>query len=111
MWDAFASGIAISIMRNGDKYNGENEFAEMKYMNLTVVTSNKPYGANDGSNTFFDGRVVPKFNLTEYGIHSGHVQTGVDDPFCFINGSNRGRCEVVLKLTYIFNLANYLIIL
>jgi hypothetical protein len=100
MWDSFATGVAISIMSNGDKYDGENEFSVMEYMNLTVVTSNKPYDANDGSNPFFNGQVVPKFNLTEYGVHSGHVQTRVDDPFCLINGSNRGRCEVLLNLPY-----------
>ncbi|KAJ3687609.1 hypothetical protein LUZ61_016773 [Rhynchospora tenuis] len=93
MWDSFTSGIAISIMRNGDKYNGENEFADMEYMNLTVITSNKPYGVDDDSNPFFNGREVPRFNLTKYGVHSGHVQTGLDDLFCLINGSNTGRCE------------------
>lgn len=101
MWDSFTAGIAISIMQNGDKFSGENDFAVMKYMNLTVVTSNKPYGINDGSNPLFNGRAVPKFNLTKYGVHSGHVQTGVGDPFCLINGSNWGRCEVVLKPTYL----------
>ncbi|XP_078179183.1 nucleoside hydrolase 3-like isoform X2 [Carex rostrata] len=93
MWDSFTAGIAISIMQNGDKFSGENDFAVMKYMNLTLVTSNKPYGINDGSNPLFNGRAVPKFNLTKYGVHSGHVQTGLGDPFCLINGSNWGRCE------------------
>ena len=63
MWDSFTSGVAISSMRN-DK-NGEfgNDFAELQYMNVTVITSNKPYGVHDGSNPLFDGRTTPKFGL------------------------------------------------
>ena len=56
MWDSFLSGVATSIMRNSHNHNGENEFAEMEYMNITVVTSNKPYGVYDGSNPVFDCR-------------------------------------------------------
>ena len=56
MWDSFLSGIATSIMGNSYNHNGENEFAEMEYMNITVVTSNKPYGVYDGSNPVFDCR-------------------------------------------------------
>ncbi|XP_073010370.1 nucleoside hydrolase 3-like [Typha latifolia] len=93
MWDSFLAGVALSIIRNGDKPLGDNEFAEMQYLNITVVTSNKPYGINDGSNPFFDGRSIPKFNLQKGSIHSGHVQTGVQDPFCFVNGSVKGQCE------------------
>ncbi|XP_074592724.1 nucleoside hydrolase 3-like isoform X3 [Curcuma longa] len=93
MWDSFASGVAVSIMRNGDDYYGENEFAEMEFINMTVVTSNEPYGVRDGSNPFFDGRSVPKFNLQKRGVHSGHVQTGVDDPFCLPKDGGKGRCE------------------
>ncbi|KAJ6828308.1 uncharacterized protein M6B38_364125 [Iris pallida] len=93
MWDSFTSGVAVSIMRNTHSTNGENEFAEMAYLNITVVTSNKPYGIYDGSNPFFDGRIIPKFNLTKDGVHSGHVQTGVDDPFCLVEGTGKGRCE------------------
>ncbi|KAG6527432.1 hypothetical protein ZIOFF_009534 [Zingiber officinale] len=93
MWDSFASGVAVSIMRNGDDYYGENEFAEMEFINMTVVTSNEPYGVHDGSNPFFDGRSVPKFNLQKLGVHSGHVQTGIDDPFCLPKDGGRGRCE------------------
>ncbi|WOL01824.1 hypothetical protein Cni_G10541 [Canna indica] len=93
MWDSFTSGIALSIMRNGDNYYGENEFAEMEYINITVVTSNTPYGIHDGSNPFFNGRVVPKFNLQKNGVHSGHVQTGIQDPFCFTKEGDKGKCE------------------
>ncbi|GKD23592.1 inosine/uridine-preferring nucleoside hydrolase domain-containing protein, partial [Tanacetum coccineum] len=94
MWDSFMTGIATSIMSNLHTKNGENEFAEVEYMNITVVTSNKPYGISDGSNSFFDGHEVPKFNLTKNGVHSGHVQTGIQDPFCL---QNNGRCKEVLN--------------
>jgi len=89
------AGVALSIMRNAHNKNGENEFAEMEYMNITVVTSNKPYGVRDGSNPFFDGRAVPKFNLKKNGVHSGHVQSGLQDPFCFVKGMGEGRCQVL----------------
>lgn len=92
MWDSFTSGVATSIMRNSHNHSGENEFAEMEYMNITVVTSNKPYGVYDGSNPFFDGRTVPKFNLKKGGVHSGHVQTGLRDPFC-IAKKGKGKCQ------------------
>ncbi|XP_050240248.1 nucleoside hydrolase 3-like isoform X2 [Quercus robur] len=92
MWDAFAAGVAISIMHKSNNTNGENEFAEMEYMNITVVTSNKPYGVHDGSNPFFDGRDVPRFNLTMGGVHSGHVQTGLRDPFCIVKNGT-GKCQ------------------
>ncbi|KAK7303182.1 hypothetical protein RJT34_14084 [Clitoria ternatea] len=92
MWDSFASGVAVSIMRNSNKNNGENEFADMEYMNITVITSNKPYGISDGSNPFFDGLKVPKFNLKKGGVHSGHVQLGLRDPFCFVE-NGKGRCK------------------
>ncbi|TVU19339.1 hypothetical protein EJB05_35483, partial [Eragrostis curvula] len=92
MWDSFAAGVALSSMRQGE-VDGGNDFAELEYMNITVVTSNKPYGVRDGSNPFFDGRAAPKFGLREGGVHSGHVQTGISDPFCVVPGSNRGRCE------------------
>ncbi|KAJ6764116.1 INOSINE-URIDINE PREFERRING NUCLEOSIDE HYDROLASE FAMILY PROTEIN [Salix koriyanagi] len=92
MWDSFTSGVAVSIMRTLHNQNGENEFAEMEYMNITVVTSNEPYGINDGSNPFFDDRKVPKFNLEKEGVHSGHVQTGLRDPFCIVQ-NGRGRCK------------------
>ncbi|OEL13666.1 hypothetical protein BAE44_0025316, partial [Dichanthelium oligosanthes] len=93
MWDSFTAGVAISSMRN-DK-NGElgNDFAELEYMNITVVTSNKPYGVHDGSNPLFDGRTTPKFGLQKFGVHSGHVQTGITDSFCHVKGSNKGQCE------------------
>ncbi|CAH2072405.1 unnamed protein product [Thlaspi arvense] len=95
MWDSFTAGVAVSIMRNSgnkNKNNGENDFAEMEYMNITIVTSNKPYGKSDGSNPFFDKRTTPKFNLTLGGVHSGHVQMGLRDPIC-IPKSGKGRCK------------------
>ncbi|KAM3404025.1 hypothetical protein ACQJBY_007243 [Aegilops geniculata] len=92
MWDSFAAGVAFSSMRNGDA-NGANDFAELEYMNITVITSNKPYGVRDGSNPFFDGRATPKFGLKVGGVHSGHVQTGIRDSFCLVPGSNAGRCQ------------------
>ena len=93
MWDSFTSGVAMSIMQNSHNRNGENEFAEMEYMNVTVVTSNKPYGISDGSNPFFDGRETPKFNLKKGGVHSGRVQTGIRDPFCIVK-NGKGKCKV-----------------
>ncbi|XP_022842479.1 uncharacterized protein LOC111366062 isoform X1 [Olea europaea var. sylvestris] len=91
MWDSFTSGVATSIMRNRQNQNGENEFAKMEYMNITVITSNKPYRISDGSNPFFDGLKVPRFNLKRNGVHSGHVQTGIRDPFCLVK-NGKGRC-------------------
>lgn len=99
MWDSFTAGVAVSIMSHGHiNPNGENEFAEMEFMNITVVTSNEPYGISDGSNPFFDGRSVPKFNLQKNGVHSGHVQRGIDDPFC-IGKDGKGKCQVNCPLT------------
>lgn len=93
MWDSFASGVATSIMLNSHTDDGQNDFAMMEYMNITVVTSNKPYGKSDESNPFFYGRQVPKFDLEEGGVHSGHVQTGLRDPFC-IASNGKGKCQV-----------------
>lgn len=93
MWDCFAAGVATSIMLNPNNISGENEFAEMEYMNLTVVTSNRPYGVSDGSNPLFDGRKVPKFNLKKGGVHSGHIQAGLRDPFCIVK-NGKGKCQV-----------------
>lgn len=101
MWDSFLSGVAISIMQHADSYLGENEFAEMEYLNITVVTSNEPYGVNDGSNPLFDGRAVPKFNLQTAGVHSGHVQTGPQDPFCFVKGGDKGKCQVLINIHFV----------
>ncbi|XP_068463431.1 nucleoside hydrolase 3-like isoform X2 [Phaseolus vulgaris] len=92
MWDSFAAGIAVSTMSKPNNHNGENEFAEMEYMNITVITSNKPYGVSDGSNPFFDGPRVPKFNLEKGGVHSGHIQQGLRDPLCFVK-NGKGRCQ------------------
>ncbi|TVU19334.1 hypothetical protein EJB05_35478 [Eragrostis curvula] len=93
MWDSFTAGIAISSMRNDMKHEFGNDFAELEYMNITVITSNKPYGVHDGSNPFFDGRKTPKFGLEKGGVHSGHVQTGITDSFCRVKGSKKGICE------------------
>ncbi|KAF8765664.1 hypothetical protein HU200_008161 [Digitaria exilis] len=93
MWDSFTSGIAISSMRNDKNGKFGNDFAQLEYMNVTVITSNKPYGIHDGSNPLFDDRTTPKFGLKKGGVHSGHVQTGVTDNFCRVKGSNKGRCE------------------
>ncbi|XP_055818188.1 nucleoside hydrolase 3-like [Solanum dulcamara] len=92
MWDSFMSGIAASIMRKQHNLQGENEFAEMEYINITVVASNMPYGVSDGSNPFFDGRRTPKFNLERNGVHSGHVQTRLRDPFCVVK-NGKGKCQ------------------
>ncbi|KAL0348738.1 UNVERIFIED_CONTAM: Pyrimidine-specific ribonucleoside hydrolase RihA [Sesamum angustifolium] len=92
MWDSFLSGVATSIMLKSNNSNGENEFAEMEYMNITVVTSNEPYGISDGSNPFFDGLKKPKFNLKRNGVHSGHVQMDLRDPFCIVK-NGKGRCK------------------
>ncbi|KMZ72029.1 Pyrimidine-specific ribonucleoside hydrolase [Zostera marina] len=95
MWDSFLSGIAVSIIQNGFKPNGENEFAEMEYINITVVTSNIPYGIKpDGSNPFFDNRMIPKFDLKKNGVHSGHCQTSIEGSFCIVHGGNeKGICQ------------------
>ncbi|KAL6971382.1 Nucleoside hydrolase 3 [Sarracenia purpurea var. burkii] len=95
MWDSFTAGVATSIMRSSSNSNGENEFAEMEFINITVVTSNEPYGLSDGSNPFFDGLKTPKFNLKKGGVHSGHVQTRLRDPFCLVQ-NGKGRCKAIL---------------
>ncbi|MCL7052022.1 hypothetical protein MKW94_026288 [Papaver nudicaule] len=91
MWDSFTSGIASSIMHNLNA-NGENEFTVMEYMNVTVVTSNVPYGISDGSNPLFSGRATPKFDLQKDGVHSGHVQIGLRDQFCIVK-NEKGKCQ------------------
>jgi hypothetical protein len=106
MWDSFAAGVAFSAMRNGEA-NGGNEFAELEYMNITVITSNEPYGVRDGSNPLFDARATPKFGLEEGGVHSGHVQTGIRDSFCLVPGSNSGRCQVTYP-NYAFRILSML---
>uniref|UniRef100_A0A0A9DFN1 Inosine/uridine-preferring nucleoside hydrolase domain-containing protein n=1 Tax=Arundo donax TaxID=35708 RepID=A0A0A9DFN1_ARUDO len=93
MWDSFTAGIAMSSMRNDMNIKFGNDFAELEYMNITVITSNKPYGVHDWSNPLFDGRGTPKFGLKKGGVHSGHVQTGITDSFCRPKGSKKGICE------------------
>lgn len=92
MWDSFMTGVAISIMSKPNNHKGDNEFAEMEYMNITVITSNKPYGISDGSNPLFNGLKVPKFNLEKGGVHSGHIQQGLRDPLCFVE-NGKGKCQ------------------
>ncbi|XP_040379822.1 uncharacterized protein LOC102700802 isoform X1 [Oryza brachyantha] len=93
MWDSFTSGVAISSMRNNNDCESVNDFAELKYMNITVITSNRPYGIHDGSNPSFDDHAIPKFGLQKGGVHSGHVQTGITDSFCLAKESKKGICE------------------
>ncbi|XP_078441087.1 inosine-uridine preferring nucleoside hydrolase family protein isoform X3 [Wolffia australiana] len=94
MWDSFMAGVAVSTLKNGKRGGEENDFAEMEFINVTVVTSNKPYGVNDGSNPFFDMRRLAGFLLRPGSLHSGHVQNGIRDPFCLRNGgSGNGICE------------------
>ncbi|CAM0955553.1 unnamed protein product [Alopecurus aequalis] len=93
MWDSFTSGVAISSMRNDKNDQHGNDFAELVYMNVTVITSNEPYGLYDSSNPLFNVHTIPKFGLKKGGVHSGHVQTGITDNFCLIKGSRKGRCE------------------
>uniref|UniRef100_A0A0A9F8T8 Uncharacterized protein n=1 Tax=Arundo donax TaxID=35708 RepID=A0A0A9F8T8_ARUDO len=92
MWDSFTAGIAMSSMRNDMNHEFGNDFAELEYMNITVITSNKPYGVHDGSNPLFDGRANPKFGLRKGGVHSGHVQTEIIDSFCRPKGNKKGIC-------------------
>jgi hypothetical protein len=94
MWDSFTSGVAISSMRNDKNFQDGNDFAKLVYMNVTVITSNEPYGVYDSSNPLFSVHTIPKFGLEKGGVHSGHVQTGITDNFCLIKGSRKGRCEV-----------------
>lgn len=100
LWDPFTAGVALSMMRNSQNHNEENEFAEMEYMNITVVTSNEPYGISDGSNPLTDGHVIPMLNVQKNGLHTGHIQRGMRDPFCLKNG--KGGCQVLCyNISYI----------
>ncbi|XP_031113183.1 uncharacterized protein LOC116016884 isoform X2 [Ipomoea triloba] len=94
MWDLFMCGVAASIMSKQQAQNGkgENEFAEMKYMNITVITSNQPYGVSHGSNPFFDACNTPKFELKRDGVHSGYIQTGIRDASCLVK-TRTGKCR------------------
>ncbi|XP_057771880.1 nucleoside hydrolase 3-like [Salvia miltiorrhiza] len=92
MWDSFLAGVATSIMLKENNTNGENDFAEMEYKNITVITSNAPYGKPDASNPLFRGLEKPRFDLDMDGVHSGHVQTGLRDPFCIVK-NGKGRCK------------------
>ncbi|KAH7296329.1 hypothetical protein KP509_26G019400 [Ceratopteris richardii] len=91
LWDSFASGVAVSSILTSYSTK-DNHFCDMEYRNVTVVTSNEPYGVDDGSNPSFDGRAVPRFHLRNGSVHSGHVQTGLQDPFCLTSGK-RGKCQ------------------
>lgn len=90
LWDSFTSSVAVSGILNN--HNSErNMFSLFNDKNVTVLTSNKPYGIQDGSNPFFNNRTIPRFSLKKGGIHSGHVQTGLQDPFCIVPGE-KGKC-------------------
>lgn len=93
MWDSFMVGVALSQMHNLDKGGGSNAYSKMEYINITIVTSNEPYGISDGSNPLVDGHLVPKFGVQKNGVHSGHVQTGMLDPFCLV-ATGKGKCQV-----------------
>ncbi|KAL3648895.1 hypothetical protein CASFOL_005298 [Castilleja foliolosa] len=84
MWDSFLVGVATSIMLKENNKNGENEFAEMELMKITVVTSNEPYNIPDGSNPFTIAGEIKKsrFGLKINGVHMGHVQKRPTDTFC-----------------------------
>ncbi|PON72931.1 Inosine/uridine-preferring nucleoside hydrolase [Parasponia andersonii] len=93
MWDSFMVGVALSQMRNSQTNGvGENEFADMEYVNITVVTSNEPYGISDGSNPLLEEGYSPKFGVDKNGVHSGHVQLGMEDPYCLVEGQ-KGKCQ------------------
>ncbi|XP_068341174.1 nucleoside hydrolase 3-like isoform X3 [Pyrus communis] len=92
IWDAFMVGVALSQMRSLERDHRENEFAKLVYMNLTVITSNRPYGISDGSNPLIDGHLIPKFGVQKNGVHSGHVQMGMKDPFCLVK-EGKGKCQ------------------
>lgn len=91
LWDSFASGVTISGILTNHSIE-KNEYCILQDRNVTVVTSNMPYGAHDGSNPFFDNRTLPRFHLQENGVHSGHIQTGLQDSFCLRSGK-KGRCK------------------
>ena len=86
-------GVALSQMLNLDRGGGNNAYSKMEYLNISIVTSNEPYGISDGSNPLVDGRLIPKFGVQKNGVHSGHVQTGMLDPFCLVS-SEKGKCKV-----------------
>lgn len=92
MWDSFTSGILLSRIWHGYDNIEDNDFAKLKYRYITIVTSNKPYGIHDGSNPFFDNQTTPKFQLRKGGVHSGHVQTGIQDPFR-LAPNGKGNCR------------------
>ncbi|XP_024525453.1 uncharacterized protein LOC112344613 [Selaginella moellendorffii] len=83
LWDSFTSAIAISGMLNGHDAS-KNEFGTIDPALVTIVTSNEPYGVRDGSNPLFETKRWRKFGLEKGDVHSGHVQTGLRDPFCYV---------------------------
>lgn len=86
-------GVALSQMYNLHRGGGNNAFSKMEYLNITIVTSNKPYGISDGSNPLVDGHLLPTLGFQMNGVHSGHVQTGMLDPFCLAS-TGKGKCQV-----------------
>ncbi|KAK1390527.1 hypothetical protein POM88_018705 [Heracleum sosnowskyi] len=86
------SGIPVTLGCN--RYHSCMMGKMSLHMNITVVTSDTPYGISDGSNPLFRHR-EDIYNYMQNGIHSGHVQTGNQDPFCLVKGGT-GRCEAIL---------------
>lgn len=89
-WDSLTASVTVSGILT-DHNIEKNKVCVLHYTSVTVMTSNKPYGVQDGSNPFFDNRTIPEFSLEKGGIHSGHVQTGLEDPFCLVSGE-KGKC-------------------
>jgi len=44
---------------------------------------------HDGSNPFFDSQILPKFHVKQRGLHNGHVQIGIQDPFFLVKNWKR----------------------
>ncbi|KAI5083931.1 hypothetical protein GOP47_0000100 [Adiantum capillus-veneris] len=91
LWDSFTSGVAVSSILTNYSIT-KNKYCVLGYRKVTVVTSNAPYGVQDGSNPSFDDRAVPRFRLQNGSVHSGHVQTGLQDSFC-LNPSRKEKCQ------------------
>lgn len=58
-----------------------------------MITLNEPYGISDGSNAIFNGQNIPQFGLKKNGVHSGHVQIGIQDSFGLCENET-GICKV-----------------
>ncbi|MCO5566522.1 hypothetical protein L7F22_020199 [Adiantum nelumboides] len=91
LWDSFTAGVAVSSILTNYSIT-KNKYCALRYSKVTVVTSNAPYGIEDGSNPSFDDRGAPRFRLQMGSVHSGHVQTGLQDSFCLDPGK-KGKCQ------------------